>query len=197
MKFKNALFVILSFISATLGVLLFVSCYGDYFSKDVQDFIVYGFFISFIVMVAYAFVTSIFALVSSINNPDKIDIKGSLVTKILMIPFFLVNFAIWFTLVFGMALLSFTPIPGAFILGIPAVIVGILSCSGTYIIMISTSINLIVPFIKKLLKKEAKIGGIIGTILLFVFCLDAVGAGILASSTKRNNNSDQHLSYQP
>ena len=193
MKIKNALLVLMSLFAATLGVLLFVSCYGDYFSKEVENFIVYGFFISFIVMVAYSFITGIFALVTSLNNPDKIDIKSSLVTKILMIPFFLVNFAIWFTLVFGMGLLSFTPVPGAFILGIPAVIVGVLSCSGTYIIMISTSINLIIPSIKKIIKRQAKAGAIIGTILLFIFCLDAVGAAILQMSTK---NDSQQLGYQ-
>ena len=192
MRFKNALFVILSFISATLGVLLFVSSKVT-FSESFEDFVVMGFFVSFIVMVAYAFVTGIISLVASINNPEKIDTKGSLVTKILMIPFFLVNFAVWFTLVFGMTILSFTPIPGALLLGVPAVIVGILSCAGTYIIMISTSINLIVPFVRKFFKKEAKVGGIIGTICLFIFCLDAVGAIILQMST---NNNSQQLGYQ-
>ena len=34
-----------------------------------------------------------------------------------------------------------------------AVIIGVLSCSGTYIIMISTSINLIIPSIKKIIKR--------------------------------------------
>ena len=81
MKIKNALLVIMSLFAATLGVLLFVSCYGHYFSEDVEDFIVYGFFISFIVMVAYSFITGIFALVASLNNPDKIDIKYSLLTS--------------------------------------------------------------------------------------------------------------------
>ena len=192
MKFKNALFVILSFISATLGVLLFISSKRT-FSESFEDFVVMGFFVSFIVMVAYAFVTGIISLVASINNPEKIDTKGSLVTKILMIPFFLINFAVWFTLVFGMTILSFTPIQGALLLGVPAVIVGVLSCAGTYIIMISTSINLIVPFVRKIFKKEAKVGGIIGTICLFIFCLDAVGAIILRMSTKNNS---QQLGYQ-
>ena len=195
MKFKNALFVILSFISATLGVLLFISSKGT-FSESFKDFVVMGFFVSFIVRVEYAFVTGIISLVVSINNPEKIDTKGSLVTKILMIPFFLVNFAVWFALVFGMTILSITPIPGAFLLGVPAVIVGVLSCGGTYIIMISTSINLIVPFVRKIFKKEAKVGGIIGTICLFIFCLDAVGALILQMSTKRDNNTTPHLGFQ-
>ena len=99
-------------------------------------------------------------------------------------------------LVFGFAAISFVPVPGAFLFGLPAVIIGCLAVTGTYTIMLSTSINLIVPFIKKVFKKEANPGGIVGTILLFIFCLDVIGAAILVFTTKKDNNNSQKLGYQ-
>ena len=79
---------------------------------------------------------------------------------------------------------------------VPAILLGVISVTGTYIIMFSTSANLIVPFMKKVFKKEARIGGVIGTLFLFVFCLDAIGTAILGLSIKRHPNRPQQLRYQ-
>lgn len=198
MKFlKNAILVIMSFVAATLGVLLIVGVKTEAINGVDLAKLFKGYIITFVAMCIYSFFTGLISLGLSISSKRKIDFAGSLITKILMIPFFVVNFAFWVCLlgVFGIVAL-FTAYMGGFLLGIPTIIIGCLAVSGTYIIMLSTSIDLIVPFVKKLFKKEANPIGIVGTILLFIFCLDVVGVAVLALTTKRNNNNSQQLKYQ-
>lgn len=196
MKIKNAILVIMSFVATAIAIVFFVGASTGSIDNDTLTNLIFGYFITFVVMWVYAFISGIFSLVISVSSKKPANPKNALITKILMIPFFLVNFTVWFLLVFGFSMISFVPVPGAFLFGLPAVIIGCLSVTGTYVIMISTSVDVIVPFIKKVFKKEAEAAGIIGTILLFIFCLDAIGAGILTMCNKKNNNNYQQVGYQ-
>ena len=191
---KNAILVIMSLVAASFAVLLIYGIKTNSIDGETLQTFFKGYLITFVAMVVYSFFTGVISLGLSISNKRKPGFAGSLITKILMIPFFLVNFAFWVYLLgmFGIVAL-FTAYMGGFLLGIPTIIIGCLATAGTYIIMLSTSINLIVPFIRKVFKKEANPIGIIGTIMLFIFCLDAIGAGILALCAKKNNNNSQQL----
>ena len=149
-------------------------------------------------MWVYAFFTGLISLGVSIGNKRKVHYMSALITKILMIPFFVVNLLMWIQILgfFGIVSLVTIIFGGLLLFGIPTVVLGCLAVTGTYVIMISTSVNLIVPFIKKIFKKEASPVGILGTIFLFIFCLDAIGAGILGLCTRNNNSNSQQLRYQ-
>ena len=195
---KNAILVIMSLVAASFAVLLIYGIKTESIDSETLATFFKGYIITFVAMVVYSFFTGAISLGLSISNKRKPGFAGSLITKILMIPFFLANFAFWVCLLgmFGIVSL-FTAYMGGFLLGIPTIIIGCLATAGTYLIMLSTSINLIVPFIRKVFKKEANPIGIIGTIMLFIFCLDAVGVAILGLSTKRsNNNNSRQLGYQ-
>ena len=196
MKIKNALLVIMSFVATAIAIVFFVGARTGSIDDDTLTNLIFAYFITFVVIWVYAFISGVVSLVFSISSKKPANAKNALIAKILMIPFFLVNFAIWFLLIFGFSMISFIPVPGAFLFGIPAIILGCLSVTGTYVIMISTSVDVIVPFVKKVFKKEAEPAGIVGTILLFIFCLDIVGAGILTLCTKKNNNNSQQLKFQ-
>ena len=195
---KNTLLVLMSFAAAIIGVKFLNGIKTDTISQDKMQTLFYAYLIVFVAMWVYAFFTGLISLGLSIRSKRKVHCVSSLITKILMIPFFVVNLLMWIQILgfFGKISVAMLLFGGILILGIPTIILGCLAVTGTYVIMISTSVNLIVPFIKKIFKKEASPLGVIGTIFLFVFCLDAIGAGILGLCTRNNNSNSQKLGYQ-
>ena len=195
---KNTLLVLMSFAAAIIGATLLIGMKTDTLSQHKMQTLLYAYLIAFVVMWVYAFFTGLISLGLSIGSKRKVHYMSSLITKILMIPFFVVNLLMWIQILgfFGIVSLVTLVFGGLLLFGIPTVVLGCLAVTGTYVIMISTSVNLIVPFIKKIFKKEASPVGVIGTIFLFIFCLDAVGAGILGLCTRNNNNNSQQLGYQ-
>ena len=195
---KNTLLVLMSFAATIIGATFLNGINTDSISQHKMQTLFYAYLIVFVVMWAYAFFTGLISLGLSIKSKRKVHYISSLITKILMIPFFVVNFLMWIQVLgfFGKISVALLIFGGILILGIPTIILGCLAVTGTYVIMISTSVNLIVPFIKKIFKKEASPLGVIGTIFLFIFCLDAIGAGILGLCTRNNNSNSQKLEYQ-
>ena len=195
---KNTLLVLMSFVAAIIGATLLIGMKTDTLSQHKMQTLLYAYLIAFVIMWVYAFFTGLISLGVSIGNKRKVHYMSALITKILMIPFFVVNLLMWIQILgfFGIVSLVTIVFGGLLLFGIPTVVLGCLAVTGTYIIMISTSVNLIVPFIKKIFKKEASPVGILGTIFLFIFCLDAIGAGILGLCTRNNNSNSQQLRYQ-
>ena len=195
---KNTLLVLMSFAAAIIGATLLIGMKTDTLSQHEMQTLLYAYLIAFVIMWVYAFFTGLISLGVSIGNKRKVHYMSALITKILMIPFFVVNLLMWIQILgfFGIVSLVTIIFGGLLLFGIPTVVLGCLAVTGTYVIMISTSVNLIVPFIKKIFKKEASPVGILGTIFLFIFCLDAIGAGILGLCTKNNNTNSQQLRYQ-
>lgn len=195
---KNTLLVLMSFAAAIIGATLLIGMKTDTLSQHEMQTLLYAYLIAFVIMWVYAFFTGLISLGVSIGNKRKVHYMSALITKILMIPFFVVNLLMWIQILgfFGIVSLVTIIFGGLLLFGIPTVVLGCLAVTGTYVIMISTSVNLIVPFIKKIFKKEASPVGILGTIFLFIFCLDAIGAGILGLCTRNNNSNSQQLRYQ-
>ncbi len=195
---KNTLLVLMSFAAAIIGAKFLNGISTDTLSQHKMQTLFYAYLIVFVVMWAYAFFTGLISLGLSIKSKRKVHYISSLITKILMIPFFVVNLLMWIQVLgfFGKISVALLLFGGILILGIPTIILGCLAVAGTYVIMISTSVNLIVPFIKKIFKKEASPVGVIGTIFLFIFCLDAIGAGLLGLCTRNNNSNSEQLRYQ-
>ena len=195
---KNTLLVLMSFVAAIIGATLLIGMKTDTLSQHEMQTLLYAYLIAFVIMWVYAFFTGLISLGVSIGNKRKVHYMSALITKILMIPFFVVNLLMWIQILgfFGIVSLVTIIFGGLLLFGIPTVVLGCLAVTGTYVIMISTSVNLIVPFIKKIFKKEASPVGILGTIFLFIFCLDAIGAGILGLCTRNNNSNSQQLRYQ-
>ena len=195
---KNTLLVLMSFVAAIIGATLLIGMKTDTLSQHKMQTLLYAYLIAFVIMWVYAFFTGLISLGVSIGNKRKVHYMSALITKILMIPFFVVNLLMWIQILgfFGIVSLVTIIFGGLLLFGIPTVVLGCLAVTGTYVIMISTSVNLIVPFIKKIIKKEASPVGILGTIFLFIFCLDAIGAGILGLCTRNNNSNSQQLRYQ-
>lgn len=190
MKTKNKVLVVISYIAAFFGIDLIWDLLSKSSNTESMQFSLTSFIVLFVVMWVYSFLSGAIGLAFSTDKNKEVDYKDALLTKILMIPFFVVNFIIWLGAVGLIGVLSFMPIPGAFILGLPAVLIGCLAVTGTYVIMLSTSSGIIIPCIRKLIKREIRPIGIIGLILLFIFCVDAIGVFTLKISDKSNNNTN-------
>ena len=156
MRIKNAILVLMSFVATGFGVTAFSYAHNTPVEEAVKTSFwsdtMIAYLITFGIMVVYSFITGAVSLGLSINSKKSMKIGNALLTKILMIPFFVVNFMYWFPYIFGLGFLSMIGIvilPFA-LFAIPAILLGVISVTGTYIIMFSTSANLIVPFIKKI-----------------------------------------------
>lgn len=109
--------------------------------------------------------------------------KTTMVVKLALIPWYIINFMICCFLVVGFLnpwLMLAAPI-------VLCILVGI-----TYLLMLSTSIFDISYIINKLIKREVKTKGIVITsmIFLFMFCLDILGSILLHFNTKNKNLSN-------
>lgn len=122
------------------------------------------------------FVSFILAIIGSVKQEDP-KTGMSVATKIIMIPFFLINITLWVMLLMGML--------NPFLLfGIPFAL--FLGFCLTYIYMFMTSwpdiIYMIIFTLKR--KKRPKIGIVAGIILEFFFVLDIVGAVLINKAYK-------------
>lgn len=108
----------------------------------------------------------------------KIPLKTTMVVKIILIPWYIVNFLVCFLLIAGFLnpwLFLAVPIILSLLIGI------------TYIHLLATSITNICYFIKyHIVNKIAPDGvTIVGIIFHFIFCLDFIGAIILEQKYKK------------
>ena len=118
------------------------------------------------------------------NHDDRVY-KETLIFKIILIPFYVLNF------IFGMAVMITTVLLALCIilawLALPALLLGIAMIMFTYLLMISTSSYTIVKKIKMILNNNSKdmVTDIILTILQFIFVVDLVST-IIIYNNERN-----------
>ena len=135
-------------------------------------------FILTILILPIALVNAIMALISHIKgdyNPTKV----TMISKLLLIPWYVMNFCLCVLIVVGFMnpwLMLFAPVVAFFLI-----------CM-TYILMLSTSIFDIAYFFKRIRKKEifADCLYIFTMIFLFSFCLDVIGSIIFYIRTNKS-----------
>lgn len=94
--------------------------------------------------------------------------KNLMIYKLVLIPFFIINFILWFLLI--SAMLNPFLFLSEFIL-IP------LSIGFTYIILLTTSIPILTTLLSQQMKKEINLkDNKYKIISLFIFCLDVIGS---------------------
>ena len=120
---KNTLLVLMSFAAAIIGVKFLNGINTDTISQHKMQTLFYAYLIVFVVMWAYAFFTGLISLGLSIRSKRKVPYISSLITKILMIPFFVVNLLMWIQVLgfFGKISVALLIFGGILILGIPTI----------------------------------------------------------------------------
>ena len=123
-------------------------------------------------------ITAILSLFKGNYNPTKM----TLISKIILIPWYVMNFIICILLIAGF-------LNPFLLVAVPIILIFLVSV--TYLIMLSTSVYDIAYVIQKLIKKEEKISAfiVISLICLFSFCLDLIGALIVYLKTRSNKES--------
>ena len=132
-------------------------------------------FILDIVTLNIAFVTIILSFITIIKR-DYNPTKYTMVIKLILIPFYALNFVEWNLYVAGM-------LNPFLMLAIPVVI--FLGMCYTYLIMISTSLCDLIYAIKHFKDDNRKLV-ITSFVFLFMFCFDVIGSIMLYISTKNN-----------
>ena len=157
-----------------LGIALVLDSSNNPDTNIVQGLLLSKFLINFIPLIL-ALVSILIGFISIFKKPQD-STKYSMIIKLVLIPFYILNFVEWFIL--GVGTLN----PFLFILGFLLVIFGILF---TYICMLGTSAYNI-GYIFGLIK-EGKANGllIVALVFHFVFMLDIVGAIVLYLENKR------------
>ena len=149
-------------------------------SEAYDDIIIRLFLIGFmltIVILPFCLANLIMALAGVLNKKDN-PCKTTMIVKILLIPWYIMNFLFCDLLLIGFLnpwLMLFMPV-------VLCVLI-----FNTYLFMISTSIFDIVYAIRKAIKKELPVkASLIFTILfLFSFCLDVIGSIMLYIKSKK------------
>ena len=151
---------------------------------EVLDNWVTGLLIASLVLAILTFplclVTAGFSI-ASIFKGDESPTKATMIVKLALIPWYLLNFFFGFLLVAGFM----NPF---LMIGIP-LLVGILS-SFTYVLMLATGLPDIAYVIHRGWKQRIKPNGltITGLVFLFIFCLDILGGIFLHVGTKPNTS---------
>ena len=138
--------------------------------------------ISFFVLTALVFpiciINAVFSVITVFKGEESPS-KVSMVVKLALIPWYIMNFIICICLLSGM-------LNPFLFLAVP-IVAAILICS-TYIYMFSTSLPDIVYFINRLIKKKLKINAliIVSLVFLFIFCLDIAGGVMYHIAMNKN-----------
>ena len=152
--------------------------------NDVLDNWVTGLLIASLVLAILTFplclVTAGFSI-ASIFKGDESPAKATMIVKLALIPWYLLNFFFGFLLVAGFM--------NPFLMIAIPLLVGILS-SFTYAFMLATGLPDIAYVIHRGWKERIKPNGltITGLVFLFIFCLDILGGIFLHVGTKPNTS---------
>ena len=167
--YLSMLFLIIAFIMALNN--------DDGRFSDVMGTMALLMFIFEMVSVFVAFLTCCFSLFSLFD--DKGITKLSMIIKLTLIPWFLLNFLKWSAYVLGM-------LNPFLMIGIPLVIaLGVLM---TYFLMVATSANNIFYIIRSIPKSNNKALLIVSLIFHFVFCLDVAGSIMIYVDDKKHQS---------
>ena len=128
-----------------------------------------------------AIVSMILSIVSIFLKNNKDNTKFIMILKIVLIPWYIASFTLWALMILGM-------LNPFLFFAIPIMI--ILSMFGTYIYMLSSSLNNICLIISNFKNKtlEVKPLFIVGMILQLFFCIDIVGAILDYIASKKYKN---------
>lgn len=149
---------------------------------NVNDSIVLAIFIIGLVLggigILFGIANGLFELLN-IFNSKKNSIKKTFVIKIVLIPWYILNFFFWFLIAAGFC----NP---WLMLAVPIVIA--LGVGFTEFIMLLTSVDNIIYVIKVIIKKKAMVSKttILAFVLHFVLCLDVIGAIMLLYKQNKN-----------
>gem|GEM_PF-1957388 len=135
------------------------------------------FFVMMAVMVPICVLNAVVSVKSALKGKEN-PAKSTMVAKLALIPWYLLNFAI--CVVFSSIFLN-----PFMMIAIPLIIA--LSGAMTYILMLTTSLGDIVYSIHVTAKKTEKISSkmTVAVVFLFIFCLDVLGAIILYRHSKK------------
>ncbi|MCF0117888.1 MAG: hypothetical protein HUJ61_07590 [Bacilli bacterium] len=130
-------------------------------------------------MIPFVIINVIFGILDFIKPNQESISKTTLIVKIVLIPWYIMNFVICFLLVAGF-------LNPFLMLGLPLLL--IILIGGTYINMLSTSIHVVVQTIRRIINKQLPMSTklIIGIIFNFIFCLDFVGCILIRNEEKVN-----------
>ena len=152
--------------------------------NDVLDNWVTGLLIASLVLVILAFplclITAGFSI-ASIFKGDESPAKATMIVKLALIPWYIMNFIFCFVVVAGFM----NPF---LMIGIPLLIA--IMMSTTYLFMLATGLPDIAYVIHRGWKERIKPNGltITGLVFLFIFCLDTLGGIFLHVGTKPNTS---------
>ena len=140
-----------------------------------------GLLIAFLALAALMIPICLFNFVVSLKSALKDGVdpsKPTMVVKLALIPWYALNFVIGFVFVS----IFFNPF---MFIAIPVIIA--LLVMSTYFLMLSTSAGDIAFYVKKYIKNKSELDAktIFAVVLLFVFCLDVVGAIILKRRSEK------------
>ena len=135
-----------------------------------------------ILMIPICIVNVVVSIRSAIKGVD--PTKTTMTVKLCLIPWYALNFFIGYVFV-SIFLNPFMMI------AIPVIIA--LLVASTYILMLSTSVGDIAYLVRTIVKKDRDVrpSMIIAGILLFIFCLDVVGAIILYCKSQKTPTEEQ------
>lgn len=173
MKASRALLIIQTTLMYISMILFYIPAFNILNSEDTLNNGYKATLITGLSLVIIAFLvaiaTMILSTISIFLKNDKNNTKFIMIIKIILIPWYIANFTLWALMILGMLN------PFLFV-AIPIMIV--LSMFGTYIYMLSSSLNNICLIISNFKNKtlEVKPLFIVGMILQLFFCIDIVGA---------------------
>ena len=158
-------------------VAFFLHHFNEPLYQEVMSYFVRVYVILSIVLIPVCITNMILSLVS-IKKSDKNPSLLMLILKCVLIPWFVLNFAICGVLVLGML--------NPFLLWAMPIVVSILVFS-TYLCMVTTSLPDVAYFAGKLRKREARMTTqyVLPIVFMFIFCMDAIGALIFFISSRR------------
>lgn len=165
---------VLLYISELCFVIVIPLTYVDESGSIIRTLLLTKFILD-IVTLNIAFVVIILSFITILKR-DYNPTKYTMVIKLILIPFYALNFVEWSLYVAGM-------LNPFLMLAIPVVI--FLGMCYTYLIMISTSLCDLIYAIKHF-KDDNKKLVITSFVFLFMFCFDVIGSIMLYMSTKNN-----------
>ena len=141
-----------------------------------------AFFVLLALMIPVCILNAVVSVKSALKGEEN-PTKTTMVAKLALIPWYIVNLAVCFVF----ASIFFNPF---MMLAIPFVIAFCVFV--TYVLMLTTSLGDIAYFVKKKIRKDPDVttATVICVVLLFVFCLDVIGAIMLYRQSKSPAQDD-------
>lgn len=168
-RISNIAKILMLLVIIPIYALVVYTCFS--FSRDTINVNLLIFFtVVFMISILLNIINSIIYLIKGKENIELNLIKISLISKIILIPFYIINFLFWLCVTMG-----FLMVPGFQIFIVVTLFIALL----TYMVLLSTSCYSIVSIIKLYRKRKINLKScIINIIFQFMFVFDIIGLAI-------------------